>query len=186
MTNFQTMIEQHPSGANSMKRINGWGAALLVVTVAQFTGCGQKERIYELIPPADVQEIAGKYVKRVEILNDISMKRMDLQLDEVGKQLGPRKDDPQLAVPYSALLYDPAGKEWVYTSPEHRVFVRAQVKVDYIEGVESPEGRKMVAFLKDGPEIGTQVVRVGAEELYGTEKKIGHIDAYIRKTQGHK
>lgn len=208
-----------------MKRMSGWDAALLVVIVAQFTGCTQKERIYQLIAPADVREIEGQYVKEVEILNDESVKRLDLQLTEVSELIGPRNDKPQLAVPYSALMYDPEGKEWVYTSPEHRVFVRKQVKVDYIEGIEctqgifesiagaestggtsrsvsfeqaiasapapltSTEGREkveMVAFLKEGPEVGTKIVSVGAIELYGTEKKIGHIDAYIRKTQEHK
>ena len=57
---------------------------------------------------------------------------------------------------------------------------------DLLEGIETPERREMYAFLKEGPEVGTKVVSVGAEELYGTEKKIGHIDAYIRKVQAHK
>ena len=169
-----------------MKRMNGWSTALLLVAVVQLTGCGQKERIYELIAPADVREIEGKYVKEVELLSDKAIDRIGLELSEVSKQQGPRKESPQLSVPYSALLYDPQGKEWVYTNPKDRVYIRAKVKVDYIEGIESPEGRKMVAFLKEGPEIGTKVVSVGAQELLGTEKKIGHIDAYIRKVQAHK
>ena len=40
-----------------MKRLNAWVAAGLIVTVAQLTGCGKKESIYKLIPPADVTEI---------------------------------------------------------------------------------------------------------------------------------
>lgn len=169
-----------------MNRRNGWSAALLLVAVAQFTGCQSKERIYEQIAPADVREIEGKYVKEVELLTDKAIDRIGLQLSEVSKQQGPRKESPQLSVPYSALLYDPDGKEWVYTSPKHRVYIREKIKVDYIEGIESPDGRKMVAFLKEGPEIGSKVVSVGALELYGTEKKIGHIDAYIRKVQEDK
>ncbi len=161
---------------DSMKRMNGWVAAGLIVAVAQLTGCGKKESIYELIPPADVTEIEGSYVKKVELLTDRAMERLDLQLTEVSMEQGPRNESPQMSVPYSALLYDTKGKEWVYTSPEHRVFIREEVKVDYIEGIESPEGRKMVAFLKEGPVLGTKVVSVAAEELYGTEQKIGHID----------
>ena len=89
-----------------MKRTNGWSAALLMLAVVQLTGCGQKERIYELIAPADVKEIEGKYVKEVELLSDKAIDRIGLELTEVSKQQGPRKESPQLSVPYSALLYD--------------------------------------------------------------------------------
>ena len=95
-----------------MKRMNGWSAALLLAAVVPLAGCEKKERIYELIAPADVREIEGKYVKEVELLSDLAMERMDLQLVEVAKQQGPRNESPQLSVPYSALLYDPEGKEW--------------------------------------------------------------------------
>jgi hypothetical protein len=169
-----------------MKRLSFWIAAGLMVAVAQLTGCKTKERIYVKIAPTDVKEIEGSYVKKVEVLSDLAMKRTGVQLSEVSKRLGPRKETPQLSIPYSALLYDPEGKEWVYTNPEHRVFIRDKVKVDYIEAIETPEGRTMVAFLKEGPEVGTTIVSVGAIELYGSEKKIGHIDAYIRKVQGAK
>lgn len=169
-----------------MNRIKLSIAAGLIVAVAQSTGCGKKERIYVKIAPTDVKEIEGSYVKKVEVLTDLAMTRTGVEFSEVTKRLGPRKETPQLSIPYSALLYDPEGKEWVYTNPEHRDFVRAKVKVDYIEGIEGPEGRAMVAFLKEGPEVGTKIVSVGAIELYGAEKKIGHIDAYIRKVQGAK
>ena len=157
-----------------------------MVAVAQLTGCGKKERIYVKIAPTDIKEMEGSYVKKVEVLTDKAMERTGVEFSEVSKRLGPRNQTPQLSIPYGALLYDPQGKEWVYTNPEHRVFIRDQVKVDYIEGIEGPEGRTMVAFLEEGPEVGTKIVSVGAIELYGSEKKIGHIDAYIRKVQAAK
>lgn len=68
-------------------------------------------------------------------------------------------------VPYSAVLYDPRGKTWVYTSPEPLVFVRQPIVVDFIEGDR--------AVLKEGPAVGTEVVTAGAAELFGVENKIG-------------
>ena len=77
-----------------------------------------------------------------------------------------RSTTPQKVVPYSALIYDPFGLTWIYTSPEPRTFVRHQVQVDYIEGD--------VAILSDGPPTGTVVASVAVAELYGTEFEVGH------------
>jgi hypothetical protein len=64
-------------------------------------------------------------------------------------------------VPYAAVLYGVHGETWVYSNPEPLVFVREPIVVDYIEG--------HVAYLSEGPDVGTAVVTVGAEELFGTE-----------------
>jgi hypothetical protein len=69
-------------------------------------------------------------------------------------------------IPYGALLYDPQGQTWVYVSPEPLVFVRQAVAVERIDGDR--------VILTEGPEVGTQVVTVGAPELYGTEFGVGH------------
>jgi len=69
-------------------------------------------------------------------------------------------------VPYSSVIYDENGGTWVYTCPEPLNYVRAPITIDFIEGD--------VAVLKDGPPNGTQVVSVGAVELYGTEFAVGH------------
>jgi hypothetical protein len=68
-------------------------------------------------------------------------------------------------IPYSALLYDPNGGEWMYTNPEPLVFVREKIIVDRIAGDK--------AILKKGPPVGTKVVTVGVTELYGAETGIG-------------
>jgi len=67
----------------------------------------------------------------------------------------------RLGVPYSAVLYDARGDTWVYTSPEARVFVRQQVRVDRIEGDW--------VVLTDGPPAGTTIVTVGGAELFAAE-----------------
>ncbi|MDP9185052.1 MAG: hypothetical protein M3O29_05225, partial [Actinomycetota bacterium] len=71
----------------------------------------------------------------------------------------------QLTIPYAAVLYDPAGDTWTYTSPDPFVFVRESIDVIEIDGDQ--------ALLSDGPPPGTQVVTVGAAELLGTEYEVG-------------
>jgi hypothetical protein len=64
-------------------------------------------------------------------------------------------------VPYQAVLYGVHGETWVYSEPEPLVYVRIPIAIDYIEGD--------LAYLSEGPEVGTAVVTVGAAELLGTE-----------------
>jgi hypothetical protein len=64
-------------------------------------------------------------------------------------------------VPYDAVLYGVHGETWVYSNPEPLVYVRLPIVIDFIEGD--------LAYLSEGPEVGTAVVTVGAAELFGTE-----------------
>jgi hypothetical protein len=64
-------------------------------------------------------------------------------------------------VPESGVWIDVNGDEWVYTSPEPLVFVRAAISIDRYE--------RDRAVLSDGPAIGTTVVSVGVAELIGSE-----------------
>ena len=85
---------------------------------------------------------------------------------QAGQSVGVRLADPgsntsKKVVPYSAILYDLAGDTWVYTNPEPSVFVREQVDIERID--------KDLAVLNSGPAAGTQVVTIGAVELYGAE-----------------
>jgi hypothetical protein len=158
-----------------MKRMNRPVAAALFVALMPLAGCQKQQVKEEKTLPATVEKIDGSKLKKVT-LTESAMKRLDVQLSEVIEQKGPRHNSPQLAVPYGALIYEPDGTEWVYTSPEPRVFVRSKVKVDYVAGdvdlsFESfNRARTMVAFLKEGPEIGTKVVSVATLEIYGEEK----------------
>jgi hypothetical protein len=68
-------------------------------------------------------------------------------------------------VPYAAVLYDARGNTWAYTNPKPLTFVRHAIHIDYIEGD--------LAVLSDGPPSGTEVVIVGAAELFGAETGIG-------------
>jgi hypothetical protein len=69
-------------------------------------------------------------------------------------------------VPYAAVLFDPQGRTWTYTAGPGLSFVRHQVTVERFDDDR--------ALLVDGPPVGTQVVTVGAAELFGTELDVGH------------
>lgn len=69
------------------------------------------------------------------------------------------------AIPYAALVYDKAGKTWVYTNPQGRDYVRHEIEVERIEGD--------LAFLSSGPPVGTAVVTVGTAELWGVDTGVG-------------
>jgi hypothetical protein len=75
-----------------------------------------------------------------------------------------RRAGEHTTVPYAALLYDPHGKTYVYTSPRSLEYVRAEVRIRGIEG------NRVVLF--DGPAVGTEIVTVGATEVYGTELEV--------------
>jgi hypothetical protein len=69
-------------------------------------------------------------------------------------------------VPYVAVIYNAEGDTFVYTSPKPLVYEREKIEVDRIEGDR--------ALLSKGPRSGTDVVTVGATEVYGTEFEVGH------------
>jgi hypothetical protein len=67
----------------------------------------------------------------------------------------------KVIVPYSALVYDPSGKVYVFTQRSPLTFVEVPATVDRISGNS--------AYLTVGPKPGVKVVTVGAEELYGVQ-----------------
>ena len=70
-------------------------------------------------------------------------------------------EEPRLIVPWSALVFDAQGGGWVYEHLGDGRYRRAAVELERALGEE--------ALLLHGPEPGSQVVRVGAAELFGTE-----------------
>ena len=84
-----------------------------------------------------------------------AVERLDIQMASVEENSGAK------SIPYAAVLYEPNGTTWAYTSPEELVFTRASITVERI--VDD------TAFLSEGPPTGTDVVTVGVAELWGTE-----------------
>jgi hypothetical protein len=108
---------------------------------------------------ATVEPVEGSDVSTVTLTEEAAQ-RIDVRTEQVDSSRG-----HELAIPYAAVLYDPAGDTWTYTSPESFVYVRAPIEVDRIVGDR--------AYLSDGPPAGTDVVVVGAAELLGTEYEVG-------------
>jgi hypothetical protein len=133
----------------------------LVLVLGAFTLSACKEVETETATgyePAKLEEVKGKDdVKRVTFTEE-GAKRTGLETAEV------RKNGNRNVVPYAALIYDPEGKTYVYTSPKPLSYLREAVKVDRIEGDR--------VLVTDGPPPGTKVVTVGAAEVYGTELEI--------------
>jgi len=67
----------------------------------------------------------------------------------------------RLVVPRAALLFDIHGGSWVYVQQAPCTFLRSRVQVAWVDGAE--------AVLERGPSPGTEVVTLGAAELFGTE-----------------
>ena len=139
--------------------------AILAVASVSLSACQGSDAPETIQLASHVEHIDGTELSRVT-LSERAIERLDLQTDEVRMERVSRSTSPRKCVPYSALIYDPNGRTWIYTSPEPRTFVRDEVIVDYIEGD--------LAVLSEGPPIGTVVASVGVAELYGTEFEVGH------------
>lgn len=142
-----------------MQPINRWIVVISITATLQLFGCQKPDDRHQVEHPAKVEHIEGSELSRVTF-TEKAMERLDVQTAKVGEARS------QKTVPYSALIYDPHGHTWVYTSPQERTFVRHQVTVDRIEGD--------VVYLSEGPPPGTVVASVAVAEIYGTEYEIGH------------
>jgi hypothetical protein len=138
-----------------MRRSHRWVVVLPFFAFLALTACRdvttEEETGYE---PATVEPIEGQEIARV-ILTEDAARRIRLDTSAVAGS------GDRLTVPDSAIWVDVNGDEWVYTSPEPLVFVRAGVVVTrYDDGT---------AHLSKGPAPGTNVVSVGVPELIGSE-----------------
>jgi hypothetical protein len=109
--------------------------------------------------PATLEPIEGTETARITVAGSAA-ERLGIEITEVVETQG------QANVPSSALIIDPAGHFWVYTSPADLVFVR--------EPLEDIRQEGLTTFYSEGPRPGTRVVTVGVPELYGFESGIGH------------
>jgi len=103
--------------------------------------------------PATVVRVA-RGLNRITLSAEAA-RRIDVQTAPATAENG------STVIPYAAVLYDPDGKTWTYTSSEPLVFIRKDITVDRIEADR--------AILTKGLAPGTAVVTVGADELWGVE-----------------
>lgn len=109
--------------------------------------------------PAKVEKNAATGIAKLT-LTQRGVDRLELKTGPVTAGAG-----KNVLLPYGALMYDANGKTWVYTNPEDRVYLRQAVTVAKVEAG--------VVTASAGPPAGTQVVTVGAAELFGAEFNTG-------------
>jgi hypothetical protein len=143
-----------------MRRRMRWAVVALVAGLAVSACAETSESTDEGEGAAELVPVEGSDVPQV-VVTERAVERLDIQLVEVTPgSVG------TTTVPYAAVVYDPEGATWVYTSPEPLTFVRTPITVLDITGDR--------AVLSAGPQPGTEVVTVGTAELFGTEEEIGH------------
>jgi hypothetical protein len=140
------------------RRGSRWIGAVLVLLVVPLlvSACGSTEADEAGAEPAVVEHVKGSDAVRVRLTAEAA-KRLGIQTTAVRSRAG----GSGLVIPYDAVLYDPDGKTWTYTSPKPLVFQRQDIRVDRITGGS--------ALLSEGPRAGARVVTVGAEEIWGVE-----------------
>jgi hypothetical protein len=131
------------------------GLAALLISLGSDSSSDEAGEGYE---PARVEPIKGTDLSRVTLSADAA-RRLGIETAPVA-----RHGAGETVIPYAAVLYDPNGHTFTYTSPKRHVFVRHSIGVDHIA-----RGR---AFLTSGPPSGTAVVTVGSQELFGTEYEV--------------
>ena len=137
---------------------------MLVAGVVSLSACGEASTGYDYETashhePAKLEPIKGTDVQRV-IFDAEGARRVDLQTVPI-RQAGQNK-----VIPYKSVVYDADGNAYAYTAPEPLTFVRQEIDVDHVAGDS--------AVLSAGPPAGTEVVTVGAAQVYGTEFEVSH------------
>ena len=135
-------------------------AACLAVSCASALAAALAAATSVTAAPAQVEDTGDAKIKKITLTLKAA-ERLGIQIDEV-------RADPsgRLIVPYASVLYDLAGKTWVYISAAPLTFVRGAVEVDTIIGDN--------VYLSDGPPVGTKVLAAGVPEVFGTEVRVGH------------
>jgi hypothetical protein len=105
---------------------------------------------------AAVEPIKGTDVNKVTLTKEAA-ERLGVETASI-RSVGGRE-----VVPDAAVVYAADGKTFTYSSPKPLTFVRKYVTVDRVNGTK--------AVLKNGPPIGTAVVTVGSQELFGLENE---------------
>jgi hypothetical protein len=134
-------------------------AGLVLIAAVSLSACSDSLETASHYEPAKLESIKGTEVKRVKFSAE-GAKRVGLQTAAI------RQNGLGKVIPYAAVIYDSKGNTYTYTSPERLTFVRQEIKIDRVDGDQ--------VVLSDGPPAGTEVVTVGAAEVYGTEFEVAH------------
>ena len=134
----------------SIKRPTVAVGLLIALGVA---GCGSV-RTTPIAPSSRLVRVPGSSAGKI-ILSATGAERIGIQTALAGVNA------KSVTVPYSAVIYAPSGRTFVFSNPARLTYTEIPVTVDRISG--------NVVFLTRGPQPGTPIVTVGAEELYGVQ-----------------
>ena len=135
------------------------GFVVAVATAASLVGCAEIEvPLAEPYEPAHLESTGPDKPARV-ILTEEAQHRVQLQTTLV------KPHGADVSLDQAALVYDKKGKPWVFTVIGPLTYVRAAVGITEVQ-----EDNHVI--LSSGPPAGTEVVTVGAIELWGTELEI--------------
>jgi hypothetical protein len=137
---------------------------VLIACVVSLSACGEASSGYDYETashhvPAKLEPIKGTDVQRV-IFDAEAAERVGLKTAPI------RQDGQETVIPYNAVIYGADGNTYAYTAPEPLTYVRQEINIDRVAGDS--------VMLSDGPPTGTEVVTVGAAEVYGTEFEVAH------------
>ena len=145
-------------------------AAVLVIVCLTLAGCAKSSPVAEPSDPdpAEVQPIAGTDLSRV-VLTAEAESTLGIATDTVRadatRTAGGSSSAAKTSVPMGAVIYDPTGLSWVYTSTAARTYERAQIAI--------AQTTSQTAYLSSGPPVGMTIVTTGASELLGAEYGVG-------------
>ena len=146
-----------------MKVRHPWLVVPLLVAVLSVTACNrQEEPSAEAPQPAKIEAVDGGGDVHKVTLTDDAMRQVGIRSEQVKAAAAP---STLTVIPVTAVIYDPQGNSWTYTTVGATSFVRKAIVIDHIAGTN--------AFLRSGPAVGTPVVTVGASELLGAEYGVG-------------
>jgi hypothetical protein len=135
------------------------GFVVAVVATASLVGCAEIEvPLAEPYEPAHLESTGPDQPARV-ILTEEAQHRVQLQTTLV------KPHGADVSLDHAALVYDKKGKPWVFTVIGPLTYVRAAVGIEEVN-------ENNVVILSTGPPAGTEVVTVGAIELWGAELEI--------------
>jgi hypothetical protein len=130
----------------------------LVVAAAvgfSLAGCAEIESVSaEPYEPATLESTGPSQPAKITVTEEAA-RRVALQTTIVGGRGG------ELTVQHGALVYDKKGLPWVFAVVGPHTYARSAVTVKDVDGD--------LVTLSSGPPAGTEVVTVGAIELWGAE-----------------
>jgi hypothetical protein len=144
-------------GSGVRRHGRAWLAAVVLAVALPLAACGGTTDVQAGAEPASVERAEGSHISRVRLTAEaaklLGVRTARVRSDGAGGR--------RTIIPSDAVLYDPDGAEWTYTSPAPLVYQRADIRVARIDGDS--------AILTKGPPAGTRVVTAGAIEIWGVE-----------------